>query len=118
LESLKLLELSQENRQDNDLDSEKDPREYPRRAYHKQLILSYKNQKYKAELKNISRGGVFIKTGIQFKLGKQIRMAVPGSEIRKGYKLKGRVVRTDTEGFGVQFDDRSDRDTIWLTSSK
>ena len=107
LKSLKIPEIEQEYRRDGNLDAEKDPREYPRRKYCKPLLLIYKNRKYKAEFKNISRGGVFIKSEIRFTVGKQIRIAVPGSKIRKDYKLKGWIVRISKEGFGVKFDRQS-----------
>jgi Tfp pilus assembly protein PilZ len=104
VKSLKILKTEQQNSQNRKLDAEKDPREYPRRLYRKTLLLSYKCKNYKAEFKDISRGGVFIKTDIRFTVGKQIRIAVPGSEFRKDYKLKGWIVRINTEGFGVKFD--------------
>ena len=57
---------------------------------------------------NISKGGVFIKTDIKFAIGKQIRLAIPGSKIRNNISLKGLIVRISTEGFGVKFDTGSD----------
>ena len=109
VKSVKIPEVEQHNRQKRKPDAEKDPREYPRRLYRKSLILSYKSQNYKAEFKNISRGGVFIKTGIRFMVGKQIQIVIPGSKIRKDISLNGWIVRINGEGFGVKFDFRSDR---------
>jgi Tfp pilus assembly protein PilZ len=109
VKSIKIPEIEQENLLDNNPAAEKDPREYPRRRYHKSLLLSYKRKNYRGEFKNISRGGVFIKTDIKFTVGKQIRIVIPGSKIRNNIKLKGWIVRINTDGFGVKFDRRSDQ---------
>jgi hypothetical protein len=104
VKNLKTPQFYSDNSQKNNLDTEKDPREFPRRSYRKTLLLSYKNKKYKGEFMNISRGGVFIKTGIRLQVGKQIRILIPGSKIRKDNNLKGWIVRINDEGFGVKFD--------------
>ena len=109
LKSLKIPVFEHEYRQDCNSEAEKDPREYPRRQYRKPLLLSYKNRKYKGEFINISRGGVFIKTDIRFTVGHQIRIVVPGSKIRKNYKLNGWIVRINREGFGAKLESRSDK---------
>ena len=110
VKSLKNLQIEQENSQKSNLSTEKDPREYPRRQYRRTLRLSYKNRNYKAEFKNISRGGVFIKTDIGFTVGKRIRIVISGNKIRKDYQLQGLIVRSNTEGFGAKFDNQSGRD--------
>jgi len=97
-----------ENMLYKNLEAEKDPRQYPRRQYHKSLHLSYKDKNYRGEFENISKGGVFIKTDIKFTAGKQIRVVIPGSKIRKKMDLKGLIVRINTQGFGVKFDRKSD----------
>ena len=109
VKSVKIPENKQKNRQNREPDAEKDPREYPRRLYRRSLILSYKSRNYKGEFKNISRGGVFIKSGIRFMVGKPIQIVIPGSKIRKDISLKGWIVRINGDGFGVKFDFRSNR---------
>jgi len=108
VKSIKLPEIEQENMLYKNLEAEKDPRQYPRRQYHKSLHLSYKDKNYRGEFENISKGGVFIKTDIKFTAGKQIRVVIPGSKIRKKMDLKGLIVRINTQGFGVKFDRKSD----------
>jgi len=108
VKSIKIPEIEQENMLYKNLEAEKDPRQYPRRQYHKSLLLSYKDQKYRAEFENISKGGVFIKSDIKFKAGKQVRVVIPGSKIRKKLDLKGLIVRINTQGFGVKFVRKSD----------
>lgn len=101
---IKIPELAALNLPDKRIEAEKDPREYPRTPYHKSIRLAYKDKYYRGEFCNISRGGVFIKTNIQFPVGKPIRIAMPGSKIRNNFFLKGLIVRINTDGFGVKFD--------------
>ena len=108
VKSIKIAGIEQVNWPDNSQQTEGDPREYPRRQYHKSLRLSYKHKNYAGAFKNISRGGVFIKTDIRFEVGKQIRLVIPGSKIRKNVKINGWIVRINAEGFGVKFDRNSD----------
>jgi len=104
VKTIKIPELEPQNLPDKTLEAEKDPRQYPRTPYHKSIRLTYKDKYYRGEFSNISRGGVFIKTSIQFPVGKQIRIAMPGSKIRNNFFLKGLVVRINTDGFGVKFE--------------
>lgn len=103
VKTIKIAGIKQVDWPDNSQQTEGDPREYPRRQYHKSLRLSYKDKNYTGEFKNISRGGVFIKTDIRFTVGKQIRLVIPGSKIRKNIKIQGWIVRINAEGFGVEF---------------
>jgi len=111
VKTIKIPELEPQNFQDKTLEAEKDPREYPRTPYHKSIRLTYKDKYYRGEFRNISRGGVFIKTKIQFPVGKPIRIAMPGSKIRKNSYLKGLIVRINTDGFGVKFNKSFDHHT-------
>jgi len=104
VKTIKIPELEPQKLPHKTLQAEKDPREYPRTPYHKSIRLTYKHKFYRGEFSNISRGGVFIKTNIQFPVGKQIRIAMPGSKIRNDFYLKGLIVRINTDGFGVKFD--------------
>jgi hypothetical protein len=104
VKTIKIPELEPDSLQDKTVEAEKDPRAYPRTPYHKSIRLTYKDKYYRGEFSNISRGGVFIKTNIQFPVGKQIRIAMPGGKIRNNFYLKGLIVRINTDGFGVKFD--------------
>ena len=106
VKTIRIPELETRRLQDNPLNAEKDPREYPRTPYHKSIRLTFRDQNYPGEFRNISRGGVFIETDIQFPIGNQIRIAMPGSKIRSNFHLKGLIVRINTDGFGVKFDRR------------
>jgi Tfp pilus assembly protein PilZ len=90
--------------------ADEDPREYPRRIYNKPLVFDYKNQYYRSLVTDISHGGVFIRTKLKISLGRKIIIIIPGSKIREKSKLKGWVVRRNTDGFGVKFERRSGPD--------
>lgn len=108
VKSIKLPGIELKNMQNKNLETEKDPREHPRRQYHKSLLLSHQERNSRGEFKNISKGGVFIKTDIKFTVGKKIKIVIPGSKIRKNVYLKGLIVRINKEGFGVKFATGSD----------
>ena len=103
VKTIKIPGLEQENSRDKNPQAETDPREYPRKQYHKSIQLTYRDKKYWGESINISKGGIFIKTDIQFSVGKKIKIVLPGSNIHKNLSLKGLIVRVNTDGFGVKF---------------
>jgi len=88
VKTIKIPELEQENSLDISQEAETDPREYPRKQYHKSIQLTYRDKKYWGESLNISKGGIFIKTDIQFEVGKKIKIVLPGSKIHKNLRLK------------------------------
>ena len=88
VKTIKIPELEQENSLDISQEAETDPREYPRKQYHKSIQLTYRDKKYWGESLNISKGGIFIKTDIQFAVGKKIKIVLPGSKIHKNLRLK------------------------------
>lgn len=90
----------------NDPKAGKDPREHPRRPYNKSLFFISDDQNYEGLITNISRGGAFIETHINFSVGQIIMLVVPGQKGRKTFKLRGCIVRLNRSGVGVQFDRR------------
>ena len=56
-------------------------------------------------IENISRSGVFIETELPFLNNKALSMTfrLPGNEVP--IKTAGKIVRTDSKGIGVQFDE-------------
>jgi Tfp pilus assembly protein PilZ len=90
----------------NDPKAGKDPREHPRRPYNKPLFFISDDQNYEGLITNISRGGAFIETHINFSVGQIIMLVVPGQKGRNTFKLRGCIVRLNRSGVGVQFDRR------------
>jgi hypothetical protein len=78
-------------------------RDYPRRPYVTKIIFASKHRFYEGLVKNISRKGIFIEIHQTFSIGQQLTMVVPLVGKPKGIKLKGKVVWSSPEGFGLQF---------------
>ncbi len=89
---------------------EKDPREYQRKSYRKDVYFTSRNSKCKGYVKNISRGGAFIITREKFAIGQILNLVFPATRLKKELRLKGWIVRVDENGVGVRFDRRSGKD--------
>jgi hypothetical protein len=79
------------------------PRRYDRKDF--SLIVDYKvsDQYYRDIIQDISESGVFIKTSQTFSAGQKIRMTFMSPDYQKPFKIKGEVVRVQTDGVGVKF---------------
>ena len=78
-------------------------REYFRRPYVTKIIFASKHLFYEGLVKNISRKGIFIEIHQTFSIGQQLTIVVPFTGKPKGIKLKGKVVWSSSEGFGLEF---------------
>ncbi len=78
-------------------------REYPRRPYVTKIIFASKHRFYEGLVKNINRKGIFIEIHQTFSIGQPLTMVVPFTGKPKGIKLKGKVVWSSYEGFGLEF---------------
>jgi len=56
-------------------------------------------------IQNISNGGVFIQTDANFYIGQQITMTFSLPKVEKDITVSGKVVRCDSQGIGVKFDE-------------
>ena len=54
---------------------------------------------------NMSNSGVFIQTDIGFHIDQQITMIFLPPKIEKDITVSGKVVRFDSQGIGVKFDE-------------
>ena len=54
-------------------------------------------------IQDISESGVFIKTSQAFSAGQKIQMTFMSPDYQKPFKIKGEIVRIDTDGVGVKF---------------
>jgi hypothetical protein len=63
------------------------------------------NLSFKHIIQNISRSGAFIETELPFLNNKALSMtfSLPGDEVQ--IKTAGKIVRTDSKGIGVQFEE-------------
>jgi hypothetical protein len=79
-----------------------DSRKHLRKPYSKSVIFAVDNQILEGTSENISLSGIFIKTKDKFKIGQTIILSLP-SKTKKRLKIKGEVVWSNHEGFGVKF---------------
>jgi len=56
-------------------------------------------------IQNIGNGGVFIQTDTDFYIGQQITMTFSLPKVEKDITVSGKVVRFDSQGIGVKFDE-------------
>jgi hypothetical protein len=80
-------------------------REFPRRPFSTSVELSTNGLTYTCFIQNISDGGVFIHTDFDFNIDQQITMTFSLSRAEKDIKIGGKVVRIDSQGIGVKFDE-------------
>lgn len=80
-----------------------DPRRHPRKPLLKPIFISYNNQKYKAVIKNVSRGGVFIETRAKFLFGQTIELLIPNNGFYRGRRMRAWIVHSSRSGIGVTF---------------
>ena len=79
-----------------------DSRKHLRKPYSKSVIFAVDNQILEGTSENISLSGIFIKTKDKFRIGQTIILYLP-SKTKKRLKIKGEVVWSNHEGFGVKF---------------
>ena len=79
-----------------------DQRKHRRKPYAKSIVYSTKNHLKKAVTKNISPAGVFIETDETLSVGQTITLVLPLKEAKTA-RIKGTVVWSSSDGFGVKF---------------
>jgi hypothetical protein len=80
-----------------------DLRQFKRKPFRRATIFACQNRYYAGLTKNISKGGIFIETRNLFEIGQIITLVISRTKIEKGVMLKGEVIHTRPEGFGLKF---------------
>ncbi|MEJ2730983.1 MAG: PilZ domain-containing protein [Deltaproteobacteria bacterium] len=80
----------------------KDIRKHQRKPYSKSIRFAAKDSIFEGFLKNISSAGVFIETHENFSAGQTLTLEIPLKKNQKA-KVKGEVVWSSPDGFGVKF---------------
>ena len=80
-----------------------DARKYPRKLFESPIFFASKSRYYAGQIRDISRSGLFIKTGDAFSIGQPIRLVIPETRYDRGTMLKGKIVRLTQKGVGVKF---------------
>jgi len=76
-------------------------RKHPRKSFSKPAYFSSQNKYYDGVIKNISHGGAFIETKIEFSNGDELKLVVPGP--KKYILIKCKIIHFNQTGFGVKF---------------
>lgn len=80
-----------------------DLRRFSRKPFRRATIFACQDQYFAGLTKNISKGGIFIETRNPFSIGQTIILVISRTKIEKGGMLKGEVIHTKPEGFGLKF---------------
>jgi len=82
-----------------------DKRKHPRRAYLMPADYIIQDNKNKGLVKDLSLGGAFLKPSEVSSLciGQEVLMILPYPNRKKNVKIKGEIVRIDSQGVGIKF---------------
>jgi len=96
------IDYDKQRSQSGNLKIVEDQRKHQRKPYAKPIVYATKNQLIKGLTKDISPAGVFIETDNTLHAGQTITLAIPLKKARTA-KIKGQVVWSNRDGFGVRF---------------
>lgn len=82
-------------------------REYQRLTQKIEVDAVVGNRVLQAETKNISAGGMYITTSGKFEIDKPVRLIFIIPNSGPIFKLKGKIVRVETDGIGIKFEKMS-----------
>jgi type IV pilus assembly protein PilZ len=86
-----------------------DKREHYREHTSIYAFIKTNGLSFKDSIKNLSAGGLFIETGIPLSVNRELFISFLHPNYRTLIKVAGEIVRTDSKGIGVKFDQpRSD----------
>jgi Tfp pilus assembly protein PilZ len=86
----------------NDSKQTKESRKHPRRPYDQFTLFTTQNGIFEGSINNISSSGVFLKSKNTFEVGQILSLVLPFKN-GKDVKVKGQIVWTNDEGFGIKF---------------
>ena len=96
------IDYDKQRSQSSNLKIVEDQRKHQRKPYSKPIVYATKNQLIKGLTKDISPAGVFIETNDTLHAGQTITLAIPLKKAKTA-KIKGQVVWSNQDGFGVKF---------------
>ena len=95
---LEVLEILQNSKPEN-------RRKYLRKEPLKSIDCFMHEVVLKNCIQNISRAGAFIETVHSFRVGQKLSMAIPLEGYEDAVQLNGTIVRVDSDGVAVEFDE-------------
>jgi len=96
------IDYDKQRSQSGNLKIVEDQRKHQRKPYAKPIVYATKNQLIKGLTKDISPAGVFIETDNTLHAGQTVTLAIPLKKAKTA-KIKGQIVWSNRDGFGVRF---------------
>ncbi|MCB2149176.1 MAG: PilZ domain-containing protein [Deltaproteobacteria bacterium] len=90
------------------MNSVRNNRRYPRHMALFSSKYTVKEGTFRDLIKDIGAGGVFVSTRRKIDQGRPINLQFPVLAFKKRFSLMGKVVRCNTNGFAVMFDEPID----------
>lgn len=78
-------------------------REDKRKTYTNAVSFSVMGETYNGLSRDLSAGGIFIKTDDAFEVGQMVHVTIPFSNNKKRVTLPGEIVRFTDRGIGIKF---------------
>ena len=86
----------------NDRKKTKESRKHPRKPYDRFTLFTSQDGIFEGSIKNISASGVFLAAESTFEVGQILTLVLPFKN-GKDVKVKGQIVWSNDEGFGIKF---------------
>jgi hypothetical protein len=100
---VKLASLAdKQDSKSKDVKRTEDLRKHPRRPYNQFTLFTSKDGIFEGSIKNISSSGVFLTANSTLEVGQILTLVLPLKN-GKDVKVKGQIVWTNNDGFGVKF---------------
>jgi DNA-binding NarL/FixJ family response regulator len=101
------LLLATHKAQDEKNSEKTDQRQYPRFSCNTKVDFDINDWSYEGVITNISLGGLFIETRHPVTVGNEIILELTSLDKGRHCSVKGKVVRRDAKGVGIQFNELS-----------
>lgn len=101
------LLLESHKAQDEKNSKKEDLRQYPRFSCQAKVDFDINDWSYEGVIRNISMGGLYIETRHPITVGNEIILELTSLDKDRHCNVKGRVVRRDAKGIGIQFNELS-----------
>jgi Tfp pilus assembly protein PilZ len=92
-----------ENQEEADTETAQGMRKHPRKTFTRPVYFSTQNRYYQGRVKDISRGGMYVKTTDEFSIGQVLHLVIPETKYDKNVLIRGEVVRSSKSGMGIKF---------------
>jgi Tfp pilus assembly protein PilZ len=101
------LLLETHKNQDEQKTGKADQRAFPRFDCHVKVDFDINDWSYEGVIKNISLGGIYLQTNHPITVGNEIIVALSSLDKSRLCNVRGKVIRRDAVGIGVQFNELS-----------